>query len=263
MLFQLMFAIITPALITGAFAERMSFGAFVLFTDAVVHARLRPGLPLGVGEGRMARHARRHQSARLRRRHGGAHQLRRRGAGGRARDGTRGVGHPKEPMLPNNLGAHACSAPASSGSVGSASTPAARSPRAGSRPRLSWRRTSPPPPRRSPGASPSTSPAARRASSERRPARSRAWSPSLRLPVSSGRWRRSSSARSSACSATGRSNLKTKLGYDDSLDAFGVHGVGGTWGAIATGLFASTAVNSAGGDGLLLREPRAAAACRS
>jgi Amt family ammonium transporter len=44
--------------------------------------------------------------------------------------------------------------------------------------------------------------------------------------------------------------VKSKLGYDDSLDAFGVHGVGGTWGAIATGLFASKAVNPAGADGL-------------
>jgi Amt family ammonium transporter len=34
--------------------------------------------------------------------------------------------------------------------------------------------------------------------------------------------------------------LKPKLGFDDSLDTFGVHGIGGTWGAIATGLFAST-----------------------
>jgi Amt family ammonium transporter len=34
--------------------------------------------------------------------------------------------------------------------------------------------------------------------------------------------------------------LKAKLGYDDSLDAFGVHGVGGTWGAISAGLFATT-----------------------
>jgi Amt family ammonium transporter len=34
--------------------------------------------------------------------------------------------------------------------------------------------------------------------------------------------------------------LKAKFGYDDSLDAFGVHGVGGTWGAIASGLFATT-----------------------
>ncbi len=44
--------------------------------------------------------------------------------------------------------------------------------------------------------------------------------------------------------------LKAKLGYDDSLDVFGVHGLGGTWGAIATGLFASKAVNAAGADGL-------------
>jgi Amt family ammonium transporter len=45
-------------------------------------------------------------------------------------------------------------------------------------------------------------------------------------------------------------NLKTKLGYDDSLDVVGVHGVGGTWGALATGLFASKAINVAGNNGL-------------
>ncbi len=44
--------------------------------------------------------------------------------------------------------------------------------------------------------------------------------------------------------------LKTKLGYDDSLDAVGVHGVGGTFGALATGLFASKAINAAGNNGL-------------
>jgi Amt family ammonium transporter len=43
---------------------------------------------------------------------------------------------------------------------------------------------------------------------------------------------------------------KGKLGYDDSLDTFGVHGVGGTIGAILTGVFCTTAVNSAGKDGL-------------
>lgn len=51
------------------------------------------------------------------------------------------------------------------------------------------------------------------------------------------------------------SKLKVKLGYDDALDAFGVHGIGGTWGAIATGLFASTAVNPAGADGLFFGNP--------
>jgi Amt family ammonium transporter len=40
--------------------------------------------------------------------------------------------------------------------------------------------------------------------------------------------------------------IKQKFGYDDSLDAFGVHGVGGTFGALATGIFANPAVNPAG-----------------
>ncbi|MBI5665508.1 MAG: ammonium transporter [Nitrospirae bacterium] len=50
-------------------------------------------------------------------------------------------------------------------------------------------------------------------------------------------------------------NLKSKFGYDDSLDVVGVHGVGGTWGAIATGLFASKAINAAGNDGLFFGNP--------
>jgi ammonium transporter, Amt family len=44
--------------------------------------------------------------------------------------------------------------------------------------------------------------------------------------------------------------IKAKLHYDDALDAFGIHGIGGTWGAIATGLFATTSVNELGADGL-------------
>jgi Amt family ammonium transporter len=50
-------------------------------------------------------------------------------------------------------------------------------------------------------------------------------------------------------------NLKTKLGYDDSLDVVGVHAVGGTWGALATGLFATKTINEAGGDGLFYGNP--------
>ncbi len=50
-------------------------------------------------------------------------------------------------------------------------------------------------------------------------------------------------------------SLKPKFGYDDSLDVVGVHGVGGTWGALATGLFASKAVNAAGNDGLFFGNP--------
>jgi Amt family ammonium transporter len=49
--------------------------------------------------------------------------------------------------------------------------------------------------------------------------------------------------------------VKPLLGYDDALDAFGVHGVGGIWGALATGLFATTAVNSAGANGLFYGNP--------
>ena len=45
--------------------------------------------------------------------------------------------------------------------------------------------------------------------------------------------------------------LKSKFRYDDSLDVFGVHGVGGMWGVAAVGLFASVAVNPAGANGLL------------
>lgn len=46
--------------------------------------------------------------------------------------------------------------------------------------------------------------------------------------------------------------IKQKLAYDDSLDAFGVHGVGGFWGMLATGLLATKAVNPSAANGLLL-----------
>ena len=49
--------------------------------------------------------------------------------------------------------------------------------------------------------------------------------------------------------------LKSKLGYDDSLDVVGIHGVGGIWGAVATGIFVSQASNPGGllfGDGSIM-----------
>jgi Amt family ammonium transporter len=49
--------------------------------------------------------------------------------------------------------------------------------------------------------------------------------------------------------------VKQKLAYDDSLDAFGVHGIGGTVGALTTGLFAQKLYNSGGADGLFFGNP--------
>lgn len=46
-------------------------------------------------------------------------------------------------------------------------------------------------------------------------------------------------------------SLKNKFGFDDALDVVGIHGVGGTVGALLTGVFATTAINAAGQDGLI------------
>jgi len=51
-------------------------------------------------------------------------------------------------------------------------------------------------------------------------------------------------------------SLKNKFGYDDALDVVAVHGIGGIWGALATGLFASKLINPAGFDGLFYGNPK-------
>jgi ammonium transporter, Amt family len=50
-------------------------------------------------------------------------------------------------------------------------------------------------------------------------------------------------------------NAKTKLGYDDSLDAFGVHGVGGILGTLGAGFLAQKFINPSGADGLFFGNP--------
>lgn len=53
----------------------------------------------------------------------------------------------------------------------------------------------------------------------------------------------------------GAVKFRFKVGVDDALDVFAVHGIGGTWGALATGLFATKAVNPAGANGLFYGNP--------
>ena len=50
--------------------------------------------------------------------------------------------------------------------------------------------------------------------------------------------------------------MKPRLGYDDALDVFGVHCIGGIWGTIAAGLFASKAINPDGPNGLFFGNPK-------
>jgi Amt family ammonium transporter len=54
----------------------------------------------------------------------------------------------------------------------------------------------------------------------------------------------------------GALNMKGRFGYDDSLDAFGVHGIGGALGTFATGLFAQTLINPSGSNGLFFGEQK-------
>ena len=50
--------------------------------------------------------------------------------------------------------------------------------------------------------------------------------------------------------------LKSRFRFDDALDVVGIHGIGGVWGALATGLFASTLINPHGANGLFFGNPK-------
>ena len=178
MAFQMMFAIITPALISGAFAERKRFKAFVLFAVAWSTLRLRADRALGLVARRLAVRPRR---ARLRRRHRRPPLERHRRAGRRPLH--------RPPHRPGRAGHRAARRAddrprrrASCGSAGSASTPARRSARTASPPTHSSPPTRPRPWPPSPGSPSAGCTRARRRCSAPRSAPSPAWSPSRRPP---------------------------------------------------------------------------------
>jgi len=250
MIYQLMFAIITPALITGAFAERMKFGAFLVFTLLWATFIYDPLAHWVWGVGGWLRNL-------------GALDF----AGGTVVHISSGVsalaaalivgkrrGYGTEPMPPHNLpltvtgaamlwvgwfGFNAGSA-LSSGALATSAFVATHIATAAAT--LSWMLTE----------------WLARGKPTVLGAASGAVAGLVAITPASGFVGPLSSVAIGgvagflcyyAC------NFKTKLGYDDSLDVVGVHGVGGTWGAIATGLFASKAVNDAGNNGLFFGNP--------
>ncbi len=158
--FQMMFAAITPALISGAFAERKRFGAFVALHHRLVAARLLADGPHGLGR----RHPLRPRRPRLRGRHRRPHRLRRLGA-------RRGPRHGQARGRPS------CRAARRAHDRPRRRPPVVRLVRlqrrlgagapTGWRRRRSWSRPWPRPPARSPGSAPPTPRAARSASSAR------------------------------------------------------------------------------------------------
>jgi ammonium transporter, Amt family len=246
MIFQMMFAVITPALITGGCAERMRFSAFTLFTllwctlvyDPVAHwvwgvgGWLRSMGALDFAGGTVV-----HVNS---------------GFAALATAIVMGprLGYPSEPILPHNLtmtvlgagilwfgwfGFNAGSALAS-GSLASSAFTATHL--AAATATITWCLTE----------------LATRGKASALGAASGAVAGLVAITPASGYVGPLAAILIGGTAGVvcyGAVSLKHSLGYDDSLDAFGVHGVGGTFGAIATGIFASKAINAAGGDGLL------------
>jgi Amt family ammonium transporter len=251
MIFQCMFAIITPALITGAFAERISFSGFLVFSllwttliyDPLAHwVWGADGWIHAIGALDFAGGTVVHISS-------GISALAAVLVIGKRR------GYPREPMLPHNLtltvtgagllwfgwfGFNAGSALAASGLAVSAfvATHLGAAAAALSWTAAEWWK----------GGKPTTLGAV-----------SGAVAGLVAITPASGFVGPVSSILIGAgagiiCFFAVR--MKPKFGYDDALDVVGVHGVGGIWGAIATGLFASAEINSAGANGLFFGNPR-------
>ncbi|MBI3804256.1 MAG: ammonium transporter [Nitrospirae bacterium] len=252
MIFQAMFAIITPALITGAFAERMKFSAFFVFSLLWATLVYDPLAHWVWGVGGWMRNM-------------GALDF----AGGTVVHISSGVsalaaalymgkrvGYGKDPMPPHNLptvvlgagilwfgwfGFNAGSAVASGSLATSAFvvTNTAAAMAALTWMFIEWAHKGKPTVLGAVSGAVAGLVAITPASGFVGPL------PSLLIGIGGG-----------AVCYFGAMILKNMIGYDDSLDAFGVHGLGGTFGALATGLFASKAINSAGADGLFFGNPK-------
>ena len=246
MLFQMMFAAITPALITGAFAERMKFSAFLLFTvlwsilvyDPLAHwVWSEGGFLHKLGALDFAGGTVVHLSS-------GASALVCAFVIGKRK------GYPRSPMLPHNLpmtimgagllwfgwfGFNAGSALEASGIAANAflTTNTAAAAAAMGWMAIEWKL------RGKPTALGTASGAV---------AGLVAITPACGYvgPVAA-----IIIGFAAGMLCFGGCHIKHKFGYDDALDVVGVHGVGGTFGALATGLFAWKAINAGGGDGLL------------
>ena len=248
MLFQLMFAIITPALISGAFAERMKFTAFLVFTILWATIVYFPLCHMVWGKGGYFNWSL-----------GGKVPVLD-FAGGTVVHISSGVsalvcalvmgkrlGHPHEPMLPHNVvlsligtgllwfgwfGFNGGSALAAGGLASSAFAATHFAAAAGG---LGWALTEWWLKRRPSVLGAASGMVAGLATIT--PASGFVSVPSaILIGLAAG----------FACYMA-VSKLKAKFGYDDTLDAFGVHGVGGIWGALATGLFADKAINGVSG----------------
>jgi Amt family ammonium transporter len=250
MLFQMMFAIITPALITGAFAERKKFSAFLLFTVLWATIVYDPLAHWVWGDGGWLKKM-------------GALDF----AGGTVVHISSGMsalvcaivlgkrkGYGHQPMQPHNLpmtvmgaallwfgwfGFNAGSALEANGLAASAFTATNTAAAAAA---LGWMFTE----------------WMMRGKPTVLGAASGAVAGLVAITPASGYVGPMSSVVIGAVAGAlcyTACNFKSKLGYDDSLDVVGVHGVGGTWGALATGLFASKAINDGGENGLFFGNP--------
>ena len=251
MVYQLMFAIITPALICGAYAERIKFSAMLCLQRRLAPGHLLPDGPHGLGA----------RAGCLNAWNGGkinAIDF----AGGTVVHISSGVsaldlcaivlgkrrGFGEIPMPPHSV-VHfrhrAALLWVGWFGFNAGSALGARS--AGQR-RLRSPRTSPLRPRRWDGCSSNGSKAENRPCWAQSPALWRGWW-SLRLRQGfrcrCPQW--SMGFAGGVACFFAATTLKHALGYDDSLDAFGVHGVGGTLGRVLTGVFAVTAVNPKAG----------------